>query len=311
MRLSVVLAVRNDDYGGGFQDRLLRCVSHLLHEFARHSTDGEIILVEWNPDPALPSLYERLIMLKGTDRLRIITVPNAIHNQSPGSSLSPMLEYQAKNAGIRRSSGEYILAMNPDIIIARKLHSLLACGNLSPSMFYRANRLDLPPADLDTMSTSELEGWCDSNWETSRVYWGTIRRTDSKSRILDYGAHLSMGLRGGGRAHPHCHAAGDFLLMHRGAWWTTRAFPEVAALAHLDALMVYSALSYGLSQRILRGEYKIYHQHHSRKEQLSRHTSSQAEILRPGRIALSSGVPLAINGEDWGIATQSFPECVL
>ena len=72
---------------------------------------------------------------------RFIEVPESFHKKCPGSNKMPVLEFLAKNIGIRRAYGEYILSTNPDIIISEELVAWLA--ELDANTYYRTNRHDI------------------------------------------------------------------------------------------------------------------------------------------------------------------------
>jgi hypothetical protein len=64
--------------------------------------------------------------------VRVITVPSDLHDTL--NSTSPVLEFHAKNVGIRRARGDFVLVTNPDILFStalidgRSLGSLVAKG---------------------------------------------------------------------------------------------------------------------------------------------------------------------------------------
>ena len=129
--ISIIVAARNDDYGFGFLHRLQVFLDTLLTLCENHNLDTELIIVEWNPPPETPRLTEVLVWPKNLklQEVRIIEVPGAIHNKLPYSGKMSMFEYIAKNVGIRRTRGEYILATNPDILFSDELMCFLASGN--------------------------------------------------------------------------------------------------------------------------------------------------------------------------------------
>ena len=61
-------------------------------------------------------------------------------------SLNPRLEYLeflAKNVGIRRAAGEYVLTTNCDVFFSRVVLDVLQQGRLDPRVLYRAVRHDV------------------------------------------------------------------------------------------------------------------------------------------------------------------------
>lgn len=140
MKLSIVVSARNDDYGGNFLHRFQASVNALAALAARHSLDAELIVVEWNPPAAAPRLKQALAW--PAFPTRILTVPNEIHWRIEGSDRMPIFEFVAKNAGIRRSTSDFVLATNADIIFSDELVELLT-RKLDDRAFYRAHRHDV------------------------------------------------------------------------------------------------------------------------------------------------------------------------
>ena len=110
--LSLVVAARNDNYGGDFTHRFQVFVNVLSGWAHRYKLDAELIVVEWNPPPDRPALREQIAWPadRGSLRLRLIEVPQEIHRRLPNSGRMPLFEYIAKNAGIRRARGRYVIA---------------------------------------------------------------------------------------------------------------------------------------------------------------------------------------------------------
>ena len=135
MKLSIILIGRNDTYGGDFVGRLNRSLESLA---PLRSAEVEIILVEWNPLMNHPPLS--WVIEYGA--IRIITVSAAIHNSLPGAELFPVFEYRAKNVGIRRARGDWILCLNSDIILTEQMRERLS-EQFDHNCVYRAMRHDM------------------------------------------------------------------------------------------------------------------------------------------------------------------------
>lgn len=135
MRLSIVCAGRNDGHCGDF-------ISRMNYSLASLPSDAEIIMVEWNPPPG-PSLASKVTR----HGVRVITVPQDLHNQMHGSEVLPFFEYRAKNVGIRRAHGEIILSMNPDILLTAEMRERLT-QPFDPGTFYQTNRHDMRNGEL-------------------------------------------------------------------------------------------------------------------------------------------------------------------
>uniref|UniRef100_A0A7S1NFM9 Uncharacterized protein n=1 Tax=Eutreptiella gymnastica TaxID=73025 RepID=A0A7S1NFM9_9EUGL len=163
--LSVVLSTRNDVYGGRSSlERLQRQADNLRLLSACYDVRVEHVIVEWNPPPGRPLLRDALQAPPHAHyTARIITVPPAIHNRTinderayfPASNRKqrtgnmnsaklPLLEWIAKNAGLRRARGEFVLLCTVDNLFAQSLFAYLHSRPLCTSVLYTAIRYDLP-----------------------------------------------------------------------------------------------------------------------------------------------------------------------
>jgi hypothetical protein len=132
MNLTIVTSGRNDNHAGDFLGRVNRSIETWL------PLGAEIIMVEWNPPADQPPLAS-VIHFHG---IRVITVPQDLHNSMHGHDLFPFFEYRAKNVGIRRAQGDWILSMNPDILLCEEMRQFLLKDH-NPMSFYQANRHDI------------------------------------------------------------------------------------------------------------------------------------------------------------------------
>ncbi len=144
--LSVVVACRNDDHGGGLLPRAQAFFDLLLDQCSRHRLEAELIVVEWNPPADQPFLAEAL---RWPERLpcpvRFIRVPENIHGRYPHSQALALHQLIAKNVGIRRARGEFVLATNINVLLSEELLAWIAARKLCPDRLYRADRYDVPP----------------------------------------------------------------------------------------------------------------------------------------------------------------------
>lgn len=142
--LSVVATARNDDHGGNLIDRMQLFVSSLANQAERFRIRTELVLVEWNPAPDVPVLAEALDWPEQSDwfEARIIQVPQEVHAELAHSDRLPLFQMIAKNVGIVRSRGRYVLATNVDVILSDELMGAVAT-KLAPGVVFRADRHDV------------------------------------------------------------------------------------------------------------------------------------------------------------------------
>ena len=143
--LSIVAASRNDNHKGDLDRRSQIFIDALLAQAARHRLETELILVEWNPPADRPSLRAGLAWPADNHwlEIRIITVGRKLHRRFAYSSRLPMFQMIAKNVGVRRARGAFVLQTNIDIVFSDALFSWIARRALRPGVFYRCDRVDV------------------------------------------------------------------------------------------------------------------------------------------------------------------------
>ncbi|MGA7933671.1 MAG: hypothetical protein WCA35_09005, partial [Kovacikia sp.] len=142
--LSVVATARNDNHGGNMLRRLQIFINGLIEQSRRYQLETELILVEWNPPLDRPRLSEVLSWQNHNSPcvIRIIEVPPAVHQQFNHAAGLPLFQMIAKNVGIRRAQGEFVLATNIDLLFSDELFGFLASRQLEPGKMYRVDRYD-------------------------------------------------------------------------------------------------------------------------------------------------------------------------
>jgi hypothetical protein len=143
--LSVVVTARNDDHGGNLLRRMQIFVDAWINQAKRHQLPSELILVEWNPPPDRERLVKALRWPSdaGPCKVRIIEVPPEVHAKYYHSTALALYQMIAKNVGIRRARGEFILATNIDIVFSDELMMFLAERRLEKCRMYRIDRTDV------------------------------------------------------------------------------------------------------------------------------------------------------------------------
>ncbi len=177
--LSVVAAARNDDHGGNLLGRMQAFVNGLIEQAKRYELALELVLVEWNPPPDRPRLTEALRWPTdfGPVAVRIIEVPARIHARYRYASVLPLYQMIAKNVGIRRARGEFVLATNVDILFSDELFQWLAARRLEPNRMYRVDRWDVMADVPVDVSVEDRLSWCRGHLLRRHTRTGTVRLT--------------------------------------------------------------------------------------------------------------------------------------
>jgi len=163
--LSVVATARNDNHGGNMLRRMQIFVNGLIEQSRRYQLPTELIIVEWNPPVDRPRLAEALTWAVEDSPcvVRIIEVPPELHQQVRYASALPLFQMLAKNVGIRRAQGEYILATNIDLVFSDALFEFLASRQMQPGKSYRIDRYDVRSTVPLEAAIEEQLAFCDQN----------------------------------------------------------------------------------------------------------------------------------------------------
>jgi len=182
--ITAVMVGRNDDYMPDFHDRLRATLEWNSHNFIT-----ELILVEWNPPADRPLLGEGLTIKFPS--LKVFVVPKELHDRVCHNPKLPLMEYHAKNVGIRRAQSDWVIATNADVALAPD--TIWACKSLikQPDLALTAERID--------------------------IHWTDFRRE---------GISLKDCIRYK-RTIPYVrHGTGDFLMAGRELWHKIRGYDE-------------------------------------------------------------------------------------
>ncbi len=163
--ISVVVAARNDNHGGNMLGRMQAFIDSWMGLSQQYELSSEIIVVEWNPPANRPRLRDALRWPAGPQacQVRFIEVPPEIHWRFQNADAIPLHQMIAKNAGIRRARGEFVLATNLDIVFSAELMRFLAERRLERHTLYRMDRHDVADAIPTQSTVQELLAFCARN----------------------------------------------------------------------------------------------------------------------------------------------------
>jgi len=272
--LSIVVTGRNDDFGGDFNGRFFRALAFNHDVLARAGVSYELVFVEWRPiagAPYLASVLEREFPHLGPSRLRSYVVDPTYHD---ALSLNPRLQFQefiAKNVGVRRARGHFVLTTNTDVYLSRCVLGCLAPRSLDTGVLYRAARCDLK-----------------SHSDVSRLDWDQLedeRNYDIINAI---------------RPPLFTNASGDFLLLDRASYHRLRGFNEVYRVAkiHIDGNFCLKA--YASAVPLVDIGWPVYHVGRGTFRALAGLYRSQPGSAPWGDRRWKSAV-IYENGPEWGL----------
>jgi len=183
-QVAAVVVGRNDDYMSDFATRLQATI-----EWNTRYLVSEVVFVEWNPPPERELLAVELT--KRFECLRAYVVPPQVHAEICENPHVPLLEYHAKNVGIRRAKSPWIMTTNADAAIGLDTANRILHAKLAADVAWTAERVDIAWRE-DVQQHIDLPG------------------------SLRYGRFIPY----------HQLGTGEFMLANRDLWQRTRGYDE-------------------------------------------------------------------------------------
>jgi hypothetical protein len=243
--ISIVVTGRNDGYGGDFVARFVATLQLNHRELTTRGIPYELLLVEWAPvvgAPLLADLVDERCPASVAAACRTVIVDPAYHE---AMTLNPRLvyhEFLAKNVGVRRAQGAYVLTTNCDVVLGRHILLRLERRELDPQVVYRAPRLDL----VATLAVERLD-------------WATLEDPANLARPAK--TLRPPYFRG---------SAGDFIALDRATFHRLGGFNEIyrAARFGVDANFLIHAVASRVAIADVGGP--VYHVDHAGSYQTAR-----------------------------------------
>jgi hypothetical protein len=207
--ISVVVVGRNDDYAPDFGQRLASTIKWNIRHLA-----SEVVFVEWNPSPERELLSINLARQFAC--LRAYVVPAESHQEICQSPHVPLLEFHAKNVGLRRVESPWVIVTNADAAFGLDSVRRLLRAPLSEDVAWTAQRIDIRWRDgrqrpvnlLDCMRYKRISDYAPLGAGefhfASRQLWDRIRGYDESltkhrwacdsrgiAQMLAHGAHVN------------------------------------------------------------------------------------------------------------------------
>ena len=184
-KISVVIISRNDNYGGHLKERATYCLNSAI------DTYDEVFYIDWN-SPTHSLLYDIKddINFKGNLKHIVITpkVTEILTGADPNAQVC--CEVLARNIGIRRATGDWILSSNIDIIHPSREDAEEVISKMDPDTFYTISRRNI---DRDIIEKHEnfwfKDGKVDyKQWKILRSYLidNTAGHTDPEKVVEAY-----------------------------------------------------------------------------------------------------------------------------
>ena len=327
--LSIVIVVRNDNYGGDFTHRFQTSLNSLNENVQQTGVPTELILVNYNPLENETS-FVNLINWPKKNRflsLKMITVAKEVHetilNDSVNRRKLPVLEFIAKNVGIRQATAPFVLSTNADILLDIRFFQWLNSKPLQKGYYYRSNRFDFDSFEERGFSSKNVQfiytrlgrfrtrKWMSLNLfiQLAKIY-GNVGRLYAKLisnfKFLESYRNYIPFVRKDELflTKYHLHACGDFTLTAKENWEKLRGYPEDTYSAmHADSLFIIACNAMGLKEQILK--YPVYHQMHQNTfEHNAKNYYEDEMFIRLVNAAKKINKPIdehIVNNENWGM----------
>lgn len=295
-------------------------------------------MVEWNPPAGKPLLQDVLPQPGKNDKLtlRYVQVPEEIHNQFRRAKDIPLFQMIAKNVGIRRARGQFILCTNVDVLFSNELFALLKKKDLRKDTYYRANRCDVPDGIDPEWDFDKQLDWCSKNiiktlgWDTrfkniNLEHFGLSQKAYFKKWVFDkiaFGMKFFWPKEKRDYYMIDSYACGDFTLMAKEAWMDIQGYIELDLYSlHLDTLGLIGAAALGYRQHVFPRRACVYHVDHPLGwEAMSPLEKMRFLVERPGidyglvfntgLYALKEKGRFNLNADNWGFADVTLKEYV-
>lgn len=317
--LSIVVAARNDNHGGDMLKRMQIFTNGVLAQAEKFRLPCELIVVEWNPPADKPPLGEALTWPEQSEYcdVRFIVFPRELHDRYKHAAQLPLYQMIAKNVGIRRARGEFVIATNIDILFSDELFAFMASRQLDPQRMYRCQRHDVnEEIPLELTQAEHLE-YCRNNIVRINSRYGSEDLITGD--IVSF--HKTDEETVNGVVNLHTNACGDFTMLSREAWFKLNGYPEFDMYSfHLDSLLCYMAFYAGYRETDLAPPLLTYHIEHGggfkpKDSALDNHLArkkivkmSDGELLYYSKYMHEQNQPILFNDDSWGEVESELPE---
>lgn len=333
--LSIVVTSRNDNHGGDMLQRMSAFMNSVYVLSEKYKFPVELIIVEWNPPAERKYLHEDLPKPPHHfTRLKYIVVPVELHQTYKNAGKIPLYQMIAKNVGIQRSAGKFILCTNIDIIFSEENFAYLAKKQLKTGTYYRANRVDIKKEVMHEHSLKDQITFARKKENVLKIM-GKTQGHESLSlpgffyhfpnfcRLLNWSL-VSTWKKTHKNQFPHFtldfDACGDYTLMSKEDWDKIQGYVELDMYSiHIDSMALWSAAAVGIKQHILPFEAPVYHIDHEdgweSKDAVktikfleSKPCLDYSIVYRAGLQIIQQKTSWNINDENWGMKDKTLHE---
>jgi hypothetical protein len=241
----------------------------------------------------------------------------------------------AKNVGIRRARGRFVLSTNIDILFSDDCFKKFKEKKFEENHFYRTIRADVPRRIMERKNFDEQQRFAEGNiikrWGFSvdcyypNVYPAYYHKYPFLLKILDGLLHFTLTTLGG-KQNPvlalNAYACGDFTLMAKEDWLRIKGYYELEMFPlHVDYMGLIAAAAIGMKQVSFPYDACIYHIYHDsgwsseygEPEDLiqlmyRRPSLDYGGVIQAGGQLLEKKRNFNLNDDNWGLGNEDLEE---
>ena len=207
MKISAVIVSRNDNYGGHLNERATYAINSAIDSY------DEVFYIDWNSETH-SLLYDIKddLQLKGNLKHIVITPSAASILTNYDPQAQKCCEVLARNIGIRRAIGDYIVSTNIDIIQPKRQDIIDLIKEKGDKSFTTVSRREV---EWDYIKEFQGGDFNFSNWNAFRddAYKTSVPRNRLESTTP-------------GDEYSIINCCGDFQIAHRNVWFKIRGYEE-------------------------------------------------------------------------------------
>jgi hypothetical protein len=278
---TAVIPTRNDNYGMFLAERAIQCLNCMVEVF------DEVILVDWNSPHGVPMIDQIKDFVQPTGKLRCITVDKGFVAANLPKEAQPCCEVLARNVGIRRAKGDWIVSCNID-----NIPTPFSEQTLDPKKIYTIAKWNVP----ENIHLIHLLNLSPSDKISALIQNRNILEKMERIEKYDPADRYSLVI-----------GCGDFQAAHRSVWNTIRGFEE--ALYHRcfsdSNVQAKVANLKGHSVELL--DIDWFHLEHKNNPYF---WTKDNTIIRNNKEDAFNKYVVTHNSELWGYADKTFEESV-
>lgn len=248
--MSIVVYGQNDNLGSASliekTKKFFKRINNALIEVPLANI--EIIFVDYATDTKKYSLIHQKLLEsfsfgpKIADKVQFIVVPRETHinllSNVMNTSLNKasVLEYVAKNIGIQRAKGKFVMTTNIENLLSDELFELIAARQFNTAVVYRSVRFDEKEATYENFTFDQVIKILNEPWRANSFDVKQRCNIDNEDRFTIIDSKQRFIEKSSSKLK-NC-GVSDFLIMSKKMWDAIEGFNELPANEYIDDLFL-------------------------------------------------------------------------